>query len=99
MQDYAAVRNNIGFYDASRTYGRLFAKGKDAIDLLNRMSTNDMTAMEASKGLAIQTFLTNEKGRIVDLLMVIKDEAGEAMLVTSAGREATVIQWLDKFTI
>ncbi len=96
---YSAVRDHAGLYDATRAYGRLFARGKDAIDLLHRMSTNDMKPLETGKGLATQTFLTNEKGRIVDLLTVVKDEAGEVMLVTSAGGEEVVIQWMDKFTI
>jgi folate-binding protein YgfZ len=102
MQDfsglYSAVQNNVGLFDASQAFGRLFARGKDAVDLLHRMSTNDMQSLETKSG-ATQTFLTNEKARIIDLLTVIRDEAGETLFITSAGKEETVIQWLDKFTI
>lgn len=97
-QNYDAVQNTVGLFDASGTFGRLLARGKDALDLLHRMSTNEMQPLEGKSG-ALQTFLTNEKARIIDLLTVVRDEAGEAMLVTSHGKEETVIQWLDKFTI
>jgi tRNA-modifying protein YgfZ len=97
-ETYSAVQNNVGLFDASNAFGRLFARGKDALDLLHRMSTNDMQPLETKSG-ATQTFLTNEKARIIDLLTVIRDDNGEVLFVTSAGKEETVIQWLDKFTI
>jgi folate-binding protein YgfZ len=96
---YQRVRECAGLYDATQAYGRLFARGKDAIDLLHRMSTNDMKPLEIAKGLALVTILTNEKGRIIDALTVLIDEIGHVMIVTSARKEETVIQWLDKFTI
>ncbi|MDP4198515.1 MAG: glycine cleavage T C-terminal barrel domain-containing protein [Bacteroidota bacterium] len=96
---YAGVHDSVGLFDASRSFGRLFARGKDAIDLLHRMSTNDLMPMETAKGLAVLTVLTNEKGRIVDVLKVVRDEMGDVALITSKDKEQTVIQWLDKFTI
>jgi folate-binding protein YgfZ len=100
VQDsYFRVRKHAGLFNVTNSYGRLFARGKDAIDLLHRMSTNDMKPLETEKGRAISTVLTNEKGRFVDLLTVISDERGDVMIVVSKGNEKTVIQWLDKFTI
>ena len=96
---YKRVHESVGFFDASRTFGRVFAKGKDAIDLLHRMSTNDLKPLEAAPGMVSVTMLTNEKGRIVDVLTVVRDDAGDVLLITSAGREEAVVQWLDKFTI
>ncbi|HZK75701.1 MAG TPA: glycine cleavage T C-terminal barrel domain-containing protein [Candidatus Kapabacteria bacterium] len=96
---YLKIRMNAGLFDASHTFGRLFARGKDAIDLLHRMSTNDMKPLEQGKNVATLTFLTNEKGRMIDLMKAVRDGAGETLLITSAGKEDAVIQWLDKFTI
>ncbi len=96
---YSRVRGKVGLFDASNSYGRLLARGKDVIDLLHRMSTNDLKPMEQGAAKAALTFLTNEKGRIVDLLKVIRQLSGETLLITSAGKEEAVIQWLDKFTI
>ena len=44
------------------------------------------------------TVLTSDRGRIVDLLMVVN--AGDCVyLVTSPGQQQPVIDWLDKYTI
>jgi folate-binding protein YgfZ len=96
---YSRVRKNAGLFDATNSYGRLFAKGKDAIDLLHRMSTNDMKPLEEAKPQAALTVLTNEKGRFIDVLKVVRDGVGKVLLITSKGLEETVIRWLDKFTI
>src|SRR5579871_2765275 len=92
------VRTNVGLFDATNYYGRLFARGKDALDLLNRMSSNDVTPLEKGSGV-IQTALLNEKGRFVDLLKVVKDSLGETLIICGKDKEQTIISWLDKFTI
>ena len=96
---YYRVRKNAGLFDASNSYGRLFAKGKDAIDLLHRMSSNDLKPLEESKTGAVLTVLLNEKGRFVDVVKVVRDGSGGILLITSKGTEETIIRWLDKFTI
>src|ERR1017187_4583564 len=96
---YFRIRASSGLFDATNYYGRLFARGKDAIDLLNRMSTNDLKPLEQAKGQAELTVLTNEKGRFIDVLKVVRDTAGDVLLITSRGSEMSIIQWLDKFTI
>ncbi len=96
---YLRVRDNAGLFDATNSYGRLFARGKDAIDLLHRMSTNDVKPLEDTKPQAVLTVLLNEKGRFVDVLKVVRDGSGGILLITSKGAEETVIRWLDKFTI
>ncbi len=96
---YAKVRASAGLFDATHAFGRLFARGRDAMDLLHRMSTNDLKPLEHAKNVAALTFLTNEKGRMIDLLKVVGDGAEETLLITSAGKEDAVIEWLDKFTI
>src|SRR5579859_1341363 len=99
MQDYVAITEHAGLYDATLAFGRLIARGKDALDLLNRMSTNDVTPLMEAKSKAVLTALTNEKGRIIDVLKVIRDEDGDVAILTSAGKEQIVIDWLAKFTI
>src|ERR1035437_7657419 len=96
---YSRARNSAGLFDATHSFGRLFARGKDAIDLLHRMSTNNMKPLETSKGQAILTALLNEKGRFIDVVKVVRDNAGEILLITSKDKEQAVSSWLDKFTI
>ena len=77
-------------------YGCLKATGEDALDLLNRLSTNKVDHIEP--GHWAPTVLTSDRGRIVDLLSVIN--AGECVyLITSPGQQQPVIEWLDKYTI
>src|ERR1041385_3759489 len=97
LSDYNKVRQIGGLFDATNYHGRLFARGKDAIDLLHRMSSNDLKPIEATNSLVAMTFLTNEKARIIDLLTVVRDEQGETLLVTSRGKEETVRQWLAQY--
>ena len=77
-------------------YGCLKATGEDALDLLNRLSTNKVDHL--SPGHWAPTVLTTDRGRIVDLLCVV--HAGECVyLLTSPGQQQPVIEWLDKYTI
>ena len=78
------------------SYGCLKATGEDALDLLNRLSTNKVDHLEP--GYWAPTVLTSDRGRIVDLLCVV--HAGDFVyLVTSPGQQQPVIEWLDKYTI
>ena len=77
-------------------YGCLKATGEDALDLINRLSTNRVDHLEP--GHWAPTVLTTDRGRIVDLLCVV--HAGECVfLLTSPGQQQPVIEWLDKYTI
>lgn len=76
--------------------GCLKATGDDALDLLNRLSTNKVDHLKP--GHWAPTVLTTDRGRIVDLLSVV--HAGEyILLITSPGQQQPVIDWLDKYTI
>ena len=77
-------------------YGCLKATGEDALDLLNRLSTNKVDHLEP--GHWAPTVLTTDRGRIVDLLCAV--HAGECVyLLTSPGQQQPVIEWLDRYTI
>lgn len=97
-ESYHKAHRSLVFYDASGRFGRIAAIGPDAIDLLHRMSTNDLLPLIDKGGSGAQTVLTNEKGRIIDLLTVLS-HGKEALLITSGGREDQVITWLEKFVI
>ena len=76
--------------------GCLKATGDDALDLLNRLSTNKVDHLQP--GNWAPTVLTSDRGRIVDVLTVI--HAGDFVyLLTSPGQQQPVIEWLDKYTI
>ncbi len=95
---YERVHERAGFYDMTRAAGRLIGKGKDVLDLLHRLSTNDLRPLMEKQGLGTQTVLTNEKGRIIDLVGLIS-RSDDTLMTVSAGHEQQVIAWLDKYTI
>lgn len=93
--EYRAATEGAALHDASYV-GRLKAVGRDALDLLNRMSTNRVLSLQPGEG--VPTILTTDRGRILDLIGVIN--TGEyILLITSPGNQRTVIEWLDKYTI
>ncbi len=97
-ESYKKAHKSAALYNASKRFGRVPARGADAIDLLHRMSTNDLLPLIDKPGVGAQTVLTTEKGRIIDLITVLSHGKG-ALLLTSGGRENEVIQWLEKFVI
>ncbi len=92
---FRAAREATAIYDAS-SLGRIRATGADVLDLLNRLSTNKVDHLAPGQG--APTILTNEKGRVIDLVRVFNC-GGYVLMLTSAGAEAKVAEWVDKYTI
>lgn len=75
--------------------GILRMTGEDALDLIDRLSTNEVIERPAGSG--VRTVLTTNKGRVVDLLRVLY--MPEHWLVfTSPGNQQRVVDWIDEFT-
>ena len=71
--------------------------GKDRVDLLHRLSTNDLTPL-ATTGKVRQTLFTTSQGRLIDWVTVIA--APEVLLlVASPGRGQRIADWVDTYTI
>lgn len=94
-EEYNAVRFNVGLMDRS-FLGRLKIIGKDSLDLLHRLSTNDLLNLKT--GAWTSTVFTTEKGRIVDHVLVYKLE-DSLLLLTSHQTREMLIKWIDKYTI
>jgi folate-binding protein YgfZ len=93
-EDYRTAIESLGIF-ACDNWGRLRVKGEDALDLLNRLSTNNVIDLKA--GDVMNTVLTSSKGRIIDLLQVANFN-GELIVTTSPGCADKVIDWLDFYT-
>ena len=76
-------------------FGRLAVSGSDAIDLLNRLSTNDLEQLQPGQG--ISSVLTTNKGRIIDLLHVLH-RGDDLLILTSPGTQTRVVEWIDFYT-
>ncbi|MBI2935347.1 MAG: aminomethyl transferase family protein [Chloroflexi bacterium] len=93
--EYRAAKEAVGLVDRS-SVGRIKATGPDTLDLLNRLSTNSVETLLPGSG--VPTVLTNNKGRIIDRLEVIRPD-DSALLFTSPGATQPVTEWIDKYTI
>ncbi len=88
------LQTETALFDMSH-FGRLVVSGSDAIDLLNRLSTNDLEKLEPGNGMS--SVLTTNKGRIIDLLHVLRN--GDSLLIlTSPGTQQKVAEWIEFYT-
>ncbi len=71
--------------------GILTLGGRDHTALIDRMSTNKLTALAPGEG--AQTVLTTPVGRIIDLLLFLKQDEG-ALIITGEGRGETISTYL-----
>ncbi len=90
-----AITNNVALLDRSYL-GKIFAKGKDAIDLINRISTNDMNQL--IMGAMCDTVFCSPKGRIIDYAKVIH-YAENLLLISSYIDNNHLIEWINRFII
>ncbi len=92
--EHAAVRNNAGVFDVSHM-GEFILKGPGALDLIQRITTNDAAKLTAGK--AQYSCLPNEEGGIVDdLLVYCLEENKVYMLVVNAGNIDKDWNWITK---
>lgn len=76
--------------------GRLRATGRDILDLLNRLGTQDLRELPVGSG--APTVLTSAKGRIVERLFVHRLAERELLLVAGPGRSGGVLAHVRKYT-
>ena len=93
--EHAAVRNNAGVFDVSHM-GEFILKGEHALDLIQRVTTNDAAKLTAGK--AQYSCMPNLSGGIVDDLLVYCLEENKAyMLVVNAGNIDKDWNWISQF--
>ena len=69
QEEHHAVRNSLGLFDVSHM-GEFIIKGRQALDLIQRVSSNDASIL--SIGQAQYACLPNEEGGIVDDMLVYR---------------------------
>jgi aminomethyltransferase len=90
--EHAAVRNNAGVFDVSHM-GEFMLKGEHALDLIQRITTNDASKLTAGK--AQYSCMPNNDGGIVDDLLVYCIEENKTyMLVVNAGNIDKDWNWI-----
>ena len=93
VEEHQAVRNNVGIFDISHM-GQLIVEGSAARDWLNTVLTNNIDKLDVGTGQ--YTFLLNERGGVIDDLIVYRIEEQKFLLVVNAARTDEDFAWLQK---
>lgn len=99
INDFTALiheLNTNGVMVAEHGLGCLEVRGKDGLDLLHRLSTNDLLGGPVPR--ALRTVFTSEKGRaIADAEVVVT--AGKTYLILQSAALGKLRDWIDRFII
>ncbi len=93
--EHHTVRNNAGVFDVSHM-GEFILKGPDALDLIQRTTTNDASKLTAGKA-QYSTLPNNEGGLVDDLLVYCLEENKTYMLVVNASNIEKDWNWISSF--
>ena len=93
VEEHQAVRNNVGIFDISHM-GQLIVDGTGAREWLNTMLTNNVGKLDV--GMGQYSFLLNERGGIIDDLIVYRIDEQKFLLVVNAARTDEDFAWLQK---
>ncbi len=91
--EHLSVRSAVGVFDVSHM-GEFVLEGPDALDLIQRVTTND--ASKLIPGKAQYSCLPNGQGGIVDDLLVYKLEEEKYLLVVNAGNIGKDWEWINQ---
>ena len=91
VEEHQAVRNNVGVFDISHM-GQFIVDGAGGRDWLNSMLTNNVDKLDV--GMGQYTFLLNDRGGIIDDLIVYRIDEQKYLLVVNAARADEDFAWL-----
>jgi aminomethyltransferase len=92
-EEHDTVRNKVGVFDVSHM-GEFILKGADALDLIQRVTSND--ASKLTDGKVQYSCLPNETGGIVDDLLVYRIDEKTYMLVVNASNIDKDWNWISE---
>src|ERR1051326_1445190 len=91
--EHLTVRNSVGIFDVSHM-GEFLLKGEKALDLIQLVTSNDAAVLKDKK--VQYTCMPNDKGGIVDDLLVYRWDANEYYLVVNASNIEKDWNWIEK---
>lgn len=91
--EHEAVRKSVGIFDVSHM-GEIIVKGDKALDLLQYLSSNDVSRLHVGK---IQYgYFPNETGGIIDDFLTYKLDDQKYLLVVNASNKEKCLDWIHK---
>ena len=95
IDEHNTVRNRVGLFDVSHM-GEFNIRGKDALAFTQRLITNDTSHL--SNNQALYTPMCNNKGTIIDDLLIYKFSDQHFMLVVNASNIEKDYRWIEEVT-
>jgi aminomethyltransferase len=91
IPEHRSVREDCGVFDISHM-GQIWIDGEGAADWLNGLLTNDVSLLGLGEGQ--YTLMLNERGGVIDDLIVYRTGEAEFFLVVNASKVAEDGSWL-----
>jgi aminomethyltransferase len=91
IPEHRAVRTDAGVFDVSHM-GEIEVEGPTALELLQSLLSNDVSRLE--EGDAQYTLLTNERGGVIDDLIVYRTGPCRYLLVVNASNREVDFEWI-----
>ncbi len=85
------VRTACGLFDISHM-GEVLCRGEHALESINNLLTNDFTSLKI--GGARYGLMLNDKGGVIDDLIVFRTGEEEYLLIVNAGTQNTDFAWM-----
>ena len=90
--EHETVRNAVGVFDVSHM-GEFLIDGPHALDLIQKVSANDTSTLTI--GRAQYSYLPNDKGGVVDDLIIYKIKEEQYLLVVNASNIEKDWNWIE----
>lgn len=91
IDEHKTVRENVGLFDVSHM-GEVFVCGKDALEFLNKIVPQDISKLNYEKAVYCQ--MPNEKGGLIDDLIIYKLGILEYLVICNASRIDEDLNWM-----
>ncbi|GMU86250.1 MAG: glycine cleavage system protein T [Ignavibacteriales bacterium] len=95
MKEYEALHTGVGMRFLAQIY-ILKLSGGDALDFLNRISTNNLKDLAVNQ--TRKTIFTTDKGRILDSVLILRQE-NNLLVLGALPKKDVVTAWISRFII
>ncbi len=92
MEEHRTVRESCGVFDISHM-GEFFVRGLDATEWLDALLTSNVSKLAI--GEAHYSLMLNERGGVIDDLIVYRTEGDEFLLIVNAAKIAEDSAWME----
>lgn len=96
MAEHLAVRERVGVFDISHM-GQIWVRGVHAVEWLNGVLSNDASTLAVGAGQ--YTLMLNERGGVIDDLIIYRSGENEFLLVVNAARIEVDFEWLEGLAV